>query len=86
MSGGGSYPNLFCAHPPFQIDGNFGICAGILEMLVQIGEDGQPILLPALPSHWQSGKLTGMRIPGNRVLSLSWENGTVKEYTVQELD
>ena len=85
MSGGGSYPNLFCAHPPFQIDGNFGICAGILEMLVQMDENGDPVLLPALPSDWHSGKLTGMRIPGNKVLSFAWENGAVTELTVQEL-
>ena len=85
MSGGGSYPNLFCAHPPFQIDGNFGACSGILEMLVQIGEDGEPIFLPALPSSWCEGSLTGMRLPGNRVLSLQWKDCKVTDVRIEKL-
>lgn len=84
--GGGSYPNLFCAHPPFQIDGNYGICAGILEMLVQIDDNGDPILLPALPSDWQEGTLKGMCIPGNRTLSLHWCNGAVTDVEIKELE
>ena len=55
------------------------------EMLVQMDENGDPVLLPALPSDWHSGKLTGMRIPGNKVLSFAWENGAVTELMVQEL-
>ena len=82
---GGSFPNLFCAHPPFQIDGNFGACAGILEMLVQIDENGQPILLPALPTAWPEGSLTGLCLPGNRVLSMRWQNGQVTQYSIDTL-
>lgn len=82
---GGSYTNLFCAHPPFQIDGNFGACAGILEMLVQTDKNGEPILLPALPKQWANGKLTGMRLPGNRVLSMAWQDGTVTDCSIVEL-
>ena len=52
---------------------------------MQMDENGDPVLLPALPSDWHSGKLTGMRIPGNKVLSFAWENGAVTELTVQEL-
>lgn len=82
---GGSYPNLFCAHPPFQIDGNFGACAGILEMLVQTGKNGEPVLLPALPRQWKNGTLTGMRLPGNRTLSMTWRDGAVTDCKIEEL-
>jgi len=81
---GGIYPNLFCAHPPFQIDGNFGACAGILEMLVQIDENGEPVLLPALPQSWKNGSLTGMCLPGKRTLSMQWVNGKVTEYSIEQ--
>ena len=77
---GGTYPNLFCAHPPFQIDGNFGAVSAITEMLIT--RDGTP--LPALPEAWRSGSLCGVRIHGGRVADLIWENGRVKSLTVYD--
>ena len=74
---GGLYPNLFDAHPPFQIDGNFGITAGIAELLVQNGPDG-PVLLPALPQAWHSGKVRGLRVKGGKSVSFSWKDGRVE--------
>ena len=74
---GGLYPNLFDAHPPFQIDGNFGITAGIAELLVQSGPDG-PVLLPALPQAWRSGKVHGLRVKGSKSVSFSWKDGKVE--------
>ncbi len=70
---GGVYKNLLCAHPPFQIDGNFGVMAGILRMLVS--EDGT--LLPALPDELGSGKLTGYRLKGRKVLDFEWKDGKI---------
>ena len=70
---GGVYKNLLCAHPPFQIDGNFGVMAGILAMLVS--EDGT--LLPALPKELDSGKLTGYRLKDGKILDFEWKDGCV---------
>ncbi len=78
---GGSYPNLFDAHPPFQIDGNYGAASGIAEMLVQNGENG-PVFLPALPSSWKNGSVRGLRIWGNKTVDLTWKNGELTESKV----
>ena len=81
-AGGGTYPNLFCSHPPFQIDGNLGGTAGIAEMLIQ-SHDGYVELLPALPDKWASGQFRGLRVRGGAELDVSWEKGRITEAVVR---
>ena len=77
-----TYPNMFDAHPPFQIDGNFGGATGILEMLVQ-DWGGELRLLPALPSAWPDGSLKGVRARGGLLVDLDWQGGRAVRAAVQ---
>ena len=79
---GGTYPNFLDAHPPFQIDGNFGCTAGIAEMLLQ-SHDGAIHFLPALPDEWKDGEITGIRTHGGFEVSFSWKDGGVQKIRIK---
>lgn len=81
-AGGGIYPNLLCAGPPFQIDGNFGGAAAIAEMLIQ-SHDGFIDLLPAIPPEWKAfGEIKGIKAQGNYTINMSWKDGVLTDYKI----
>ena len=85
MGGGGTYPNMFDAHPPFQIDGNFGSTAAICNMLMQ-SEVGHIELLPALPDEWKDGSVSGLVAKGNIEIDMEWKDKKVTSVTLKSAE
>lgn len=83
IHGGGVYPNLLCAHPPYQIDGNFGYTAGVAEILLQ-SHEGEIHILPALPPEWREGKVSGLRARGGIRAEIEWKDSRVKACLVSD--
>ena len=82
--GGGLYPNLFAAYPPFQIDANFGIVAAMTEMLLQ-SYANELFLLPALPQKWDCGYIKGLKARGNFKVEMTWKDRQITEFTIESL-
>jgi len=82
LHGGGTYSNLLCAHPPFQLDGNMGGCAGIAELLLQ-SHTGTIELLPALPSDWQTGSVKGLKARRNFEIDIKWKENQLEQATIK---
>lgn len=85
MTGGGVYANMLCAHPPYQIDGNFGYTAGVAESLLQ-SHAGVIDILPALPTRWSKGEVTGLKARGNITVDITWENSKVEAQLYSDTD